>query len=69
MEEIELQKLEEQIDELINTIATLQSENKSLKSDKSSFDAERNDWAKKIDLAKESVEKMVNRLKTMEDSW
>ena len=69
MDEIELQKLEQQIDELINTITTLQGENKSLKSDKSSFESERNDWAKKIDLAKESVEKMVNRLKTMEDSW
>lgn len=69
MEEIELQKLEQQIDELINTIATLQSENKSLKSDKSSFETEKKDWAKKIDLAKESVEKMVTRLKTMEDSW
>ncbi len=68
MEEIELHKLEQQIDTLIATITKLQSENSSLKTDKSSLEIERVDLVKKTELAKERVEKMINRLKTMEDA-
>lgn len=68
MEEIELHKLEQQIDTLISTITKLQSENSSLKMDKSSLEVERIDLVKKTELAKERVEKMINRLKIMEDA-
>jgi len=68
MEEIELHKLEQQIDDLIATITKLQTENSSLKTDKSSLEDERIDLMKKTELAKERVEKMINRLKIMEDA-
>lgn len=68
LEEIELHKLEQQIDTLIATITELQSENSVLKTDKSSLETERVDLVKKTELAKERVEKMIIRLKTMEDA-
>ncbi len=68
MEEIELHKLEQQIDDLISTITKLQNENSSLKTDKSSLESERVDLIKKTELAKERVEKMINRLQTIEDA-
>ncbi len=68
MEEIELHKLEQQIDDLISTITQLRTENSSLKSDKSSLEVERIDLVKKTELAKECLENMITRLKTMEDA-
>ncbi len=68
MEEIELHKLEQQIDELIATIAKLQLENKSLKTEKSSLELERVDLVKKTEFAKQRIENMIERLKTMEDA-
>jgi len=68
MEEIELHKLEQQIDNLITTITKLQDENSSLKTHKSSLELERIDLVKKTELAKERVENMINRLKIMEDA-
>lgn len=68
MEEIELHKLEQQIDNLILTITKLQNENSSLKTDKSSLESERIDLVKKTELAKERVANMIIRLKTMEDA-
>ncbi|MFV1983212.1 MAG: TIGR02449 family protein [Thiohalomonadales bacterium] len=68
MEEIELHKLEQQIDDLISTITKLQNENSSLKTDKSALESERIDLIKKTELAKERVEKMITRLKTIEDA-
>jgi cell division protein ZapB len=68
MEEIELLKLEQQIDTLIATVTKLQNENSNLKTDKSSLELERVDLVKKTELAKERVETMIKRLKTMEDA-
>ncbi len=68
MEKVELHKLEQQIDELIATIAKLQLENKSLKTEKSSLESERIDLVKKTEFAKQRIENMIERLKTMEDA-
>ncbi|VAW97811.1 hypothetical protein MNBD_GAMMA22-355 [hydrothermal vent metagenome] len=68
MEEIELHKLELQIDDLIATISKLQNENKSLKTEKSSLESERVELVKKTEFAKERIENMIVRLKTMEDA-
>ena len=67
MEESDLKKLEQRVDELIGAVDRLKSENKSLRENKTSLEAERNQLMQKTELARTRVESMINRLKAMED--
>ncbi len=67
MEESDLKKLEERVDELIEAVTRLKTENQSLRQDKTSLEAERNKLLKNTELARSRVEAMIERLRAMED--
>jgi len=67
MEELDIKKLEERVDELIQAIERLQSENKSLRDSRSSLEAERTQLIEKSELARSRVEAMISRLKALEN--
>lgn len=65
-EEIDLKKLEFQVDELIRTCERLKSENRSLRGQQESLVTERANLIKKTEVARQRVEAMITRLKSME---
>ena len=67
MDELDLKKLEQRVDELIGAVDRLKSENHLLREDKASLEAERGQLVKKTELARTRVESMINRLKAMEN--
>ena len=67
MEESDLKKLEQRVDELIGAVDRLKSENQSLRENKTSLETERSQLLQKTELARSRVESMINRLKAMED--
>ena len=67
-EELDLKKLEFQVDELIRTCERLKSENRSLRGQHESMAAERANLIKKTEMARQRVEAMIIRLKSMEQS-
>lgn len=64
--EQELRKLETRLEELVNTIARLKDENRSLRHQQESLVTERAGLIEKNELARSRVEAMINRLKAME---
>lgn len=64
--ELDLRKLEIQIEELIRACAYLKDENKSLRARQDSLVAERASLIEKTELARTRVEAMITRLKSME---
>jgi len=67
-EELDLKKLEFQVDELIRTCERLKLENRSLRGQQESLVAERANLIKKTEIARSRVEAMITRLKSMEQS-
>lgn len=58
--DVDMKKLEGQVDELINACGTLKSENGSLRS-------KHDNLLKKTDMARTRVETMISRLKALEE--
>ena len=64
--ELDLRKLEIRIEELIRTCSHLKQENSSLRTRQESLVAERAALIEKTELARNRVEAMITRLKSME---
>lgn len=62
----DLQELEAQVDELIQTCEHLTDENRALRDQQSTLVAERASLIEKSELARSRVEAMIARLKAME---
>ena len=66
MEETDLKMLERRVDELIQRLNAVNSENQSLRESQSALIAERARLIEKTELARTRVEAMIGRLKAME---
>jgi cell division protein ZapB len=66
--ESDLQKLEKQIDELIETLNLLKKENTSLRHQQDNLMSERSQLIEKTELARTRVEAMITRLRSLEIS-
>ena len=66
MAENQLKALEKKIDELIALCQDLDRENQELKQDRAGWHRERKDLIDKNELARNKVEAMIDRLRTME---
>lgn len=64
--ESDLQKLENQIDSLIDTVGQLKQENTHLRHQQDSLVSERSQLIEKTELARKRVEAMITRLKSLE---
>ncbi len=64
--ESDLQRLETQIDALIDTVNLLKQENTSLRHQQDQLMAERAQLIEKTELARSRVEAMISRLKSLE---
>jgi cell division protein ZapB len=68
MTELDLQKLEVRVEELIRACSLLKDENKSLRTRQENLVAERAALIEKTELARAKVEAMITRLKAMEST-
>ena len=66
VDRMDLQALETQVDELIQTCEQLTDENRALRDQQSTLVAERASLIEKSELARSRVEAMIARLKAME---
>lgn len=66
MNEMELKHLERRVDELLQRLTSLKSENHSLRESQAALLAERARLIEKNELARSRVEAMIGRLKAME---
>ncbi len=66
MEDTDLKMLERRVDELIQRLNAVNSENQSLRESQSALIAERARLIEKTELARTRVEAMIGRLKAME---
>ena len=66
LERMDLQALEAQVDELIQTCEQLSDENRALRDQQSTLVADRAGLIEKSELARARVEAMIARLKAME---
>ena len=66
MAENQLKELEKKINELIALCQELNRENQALKSDSAGWQTERQGLIDKNELARNKVEAMIDRLRTME---
>ena len=64
--ESDLQKLESQIDALIDTVEQLKQENTSLRHQQDQLLGERSQLIEKTELARNRVEAMITRLRSLE---
>jgi len=64
--DIELKKLENRVDELINVCEKLTDENRELRMQKDNLHADRNQLMQKNEQVKTRVEAMISRLRSME---
>lgn len=64
--ESDLQKLEQQIDALIDTVAQLKHENASLRHQQDQLISEKSQLVEKTELARNRVEAMITRLRSLE---
>ena len=64
--ETDLSHLEQRIDELIDTVGLLKNENTSLRQQKDKLSTERSQLMEKTELARNRVEAMISRLKSLE---
>ena len=60
-------KLENRVDELIKAVERLQQENKTLRASQETLVNERASLIEKTELARNRVESMISRLKSLED--
>ena len=67
MDEMDLRKLEQRVDELIDTVGRLKSENQHLRETKAALEAERARLLENTELARTRVESMIERLRAMEN--
>ncbi len=65
-EAVDLKALETRVDELINTVDKLTSENTALKSQQHNLVTERAELIEKTELARTRIESMISRLRAME---
>lgn len=66
MTDVEFEKLEQQVDDLLSACNKLMDENKSLRQQQVTLADERAQLIKKNELARTRVEAMITRLKSME---
>jgi len=66
MDEQDLRKLEQRVDQLIALVERLHNENKSLRDREAGLLAERATLVERTELARTRVESMISRLKAME---
>ncbi len=64
--EDDLQQLELRIDELIDTVGLLKNENTNLRTQKDKLATERSQLIEKTELARNRVEAMISRLRSLE---
>jgi len=64
--ETDLNHLEQRIDELIDTVSLLKNENTSLRQQKDKLSGERSQLIEKTEIARNRVEAMISRLKSLE---
>ncbi len=64
--EDDLRQLEGRIDELIETVSALKSENTSLRQQKDKLMTERSQLIEKTEMARSRVEAMISRLRSLE---
>ncbi|MDH5353918.1 MAG: TIGR02449 family protein [Gammaproteobacteria bacterium] len=64
--ETDLQQLEQRIDELIDTMGLLKNENTNLRQQKDKLVTERSQLIEKTELARNRVEAMISRLRSLE---
>lgn len=67
MEDLDIKKLEDRVDDLIKAVDRLQQENKTLRQAHTSLKTERDQLMHKTELARTRVEAMIGRLKAMEN--
>ncbi|MEC9314423.1 MAG: TIGR02449 family protein [Pseudomonadota bacterium] len=67
MDKHAIQQLEQQVDELLRTSRRLREENMLLKSQQAAWLSERAQLIEKTDVARNRIEKMVNRLKELDN--
>ncbi len=67
MENDAMQQLEQQIDELLHAGRRLRDENILLKAQQSTWISERAQLVEKTEVARTRIEKMVSRLKELDD--
>lgn len=66
--ELDLKQLEVRVDQLIHTLGLLHEENSTLRNRQSELLSERADLIEKTELARNRVEAMITRLKSMESN-
>ncbi len=64
--ETDLRQLEQRIDELIDTVGLLKNENTSLRQQKDKLVGERSQLIEKTEAARNRVEAMISRLRSLE---
>jgi len=64
--ELDLKRLESQVDQLIRTIERLSEENSNLRGKQQELMSERAELIEKTELARNRVEAMISRLRTIE---
>jgi len=67
MENKAVQQLEQQVDELLNASRRIREENLLLKSQKAAWLSERAQLVEKTNIARQRIEKMVSRLKELDE--
>lgn len=67
MENKAIQQLEQQVDELLNASRRIREENLLLKSQKAAWLSERAQLIEKTNTARQRIEKMVSRLKDLDE--
>lgn len=67
MENKAIQQLEQQVDELLNASRRIREENLLLKSQKAAWLSERAQLVEKTNIARQRIEKMVGRLKELDE--
>lgn len=67
MEKDDLQQLEQQVDDLLRVSRRMREENMLLKSQQSAWLSERAKLVEKTELARSRIDKMVSRLKELDD--
>jgi len=64
--ETDLSHLEQRIDELIDTVGLLKNENTTLRQQKDKLNGERSQLLEKTEMARNRVEAMISRLRSLE---
>ncbi len=65
-DELDLKKLEHQVDDLIHTCETLKGENRALRHQQDTLVVERASLIDKVERARSRVEAMIQRLRALE---